>query len=203
MKTESATLREFEKRIKSISNTFSPLKEIAIRFSNFGIVQDNYEFLIYNQPEIAPQKYAIYIFNETPQKFFDRFQAENQIEIPSEYEKFLKELNGCFIFDFDLFGLTPSIYEKGTLDRTKVQCFDIGSANLHWKREYKNIDFNLFHFGGRAFSDEENIGYFMDLLGNIKSVRKNGEILNEWNNFSTFLKDEIHNAELYENNKNK
>ncbi|MBK8807840.1 MAG: SMI1/KNR4 family protein [Bacteroidales bacterium] len=110
------------------------------------------------------------------------------------YKDFLREINGCFIFDFALFGLTPSIYTTGLLDRSKVQCFDLGTANRSWISEYE-IDEKLFHFGGRAYSYDENIGYFIDINGIIKSIRINGQIIKEWSDFSEFLRDEIEAAE--------
>ena len=63
-----------------------------------------------------------------------------------------------------------------------------------WWTEYE-VDSELFHFGGRAYSDEENIGYFSGKNDVIMSIRTNGEIIKEWDDFPRFLKEEINEAE--------
>ena len=183
-----------EKRITEISEKYYPIKRISLKYLKTGSIQEGADLMIYNQKWVAPLSYGIRIFGMTPVDYIEKYEKDNKISIPTIYKEFLLEVNGCFIFDFDLFGLTPSMYEKGTLDRSKVQCFDLSTANKNWIYEY-NINEELFHFGGRAYSYDENIGYFIDKKGIIKSIRNNGEVLREWFNFTEFLNEEINIVE--------
>lgn len=194
-------MNKFEDRLKSISDNLSSIRNIAMKYISFGFIEENGEFRIYNRTWIAPLNYAIYLFDKTPQTFFEKYNSEYKKDIPNIYKTFLNELNGCNVFDLSLYGLTPSIYEKGIIDRSKVQCYDLGTANKFWKNEFE-IDKNMFHFGSRSYSFDENIGYFLDSTDCIKSILKNGEIVNQWYDFSTFLSDEIDAAEQYEKTKN-
>lgn len=86
------------------------------------------------------------------------------------------------------------MYTTGLLSRTTLQQFDLGIANTNWKDEYK-IDKNFFHIGGNSYSYSENIGYFIDNNNTILSIRTNGQVLNTWDNFKDFLKQEIESSE--------
>lgn len=183
-----------KKILNTISDNFKPIKHISNKYIKFGGSIEENNLIIYNQKWIAPLKYGIRLFENAPVGFITKFEKDNNTKIPLIYKEFLREVNGCFIFDFDLFGLTPSIYTTGLLNRSKVQCFDLGTANRNGIAEY-DIDEKLFHFGGRAYSYDENIGYFMDSTGIIKSIRKNGQIIKEWTDFSEFLSEEIEAAE--------
>ena len=81
------------------------------------------------------------------------------------------------------------LYNSGQLNRSSLQCHDLTTANNNWIREY-DVDPNLFHFGGRSYNDDENVGYFFDKQ-KILCCRKNGELINKWNTFSKMLSDEI------------
>jgi len=91
------------------------------------------------------------------------------------------------LYDISLFGLIPS------LTRSFLQCHDLTTANRDWIKEF-DIDQGLFHFGGGTYSYDENTGYFYG-QAKIMSIRKNGKPVNEWNNFSDFLNDELTRAE--------
>jgi hypothetical protein len=199
VETDSSKNKQFismdsiEKRLNTIPDNFKPIKQISYKYLKFGGTIEENSIMIYNQKWIAPLKYGIKIFGQTPIEFIKKFEKSNNTKIPLIYKEFLREVNGCFIFDFALFGLTPSIYTTGLLDRSKVQCFDLGTANRNWIAEY-DIDEKLFHFGGRAYSYDENIGYFMDSTGIIKSIRTNGQLIKEWTDFTEFLSEEIEAA---------
>ena len=161
-------------RLENISKEYNSIKELSIKYLKFGATRNEENTInIYNQKWEAPLKFAITIFEEAPKDYIEKFETINAPKIPKVYSLFLQEINGCSFFDFDLFGLTPSIYKSGLLDRSKIQCFDLGIANRNWKLEYK-LDEGLFYFGNRAYSFHENIGYFMDNDGVIKSIRNNG-----------------------------
>jgi hypothetical protein len=149
---------------------------------------------ILHRPWVAPMNWGMMLFVGAELKWFEEFTERTNKNIPDYYKDFLRAINGCFIYDLSLYGLTPSIYSGGLLDRSNLQCHDITTANNQWIREY-DVDSELFHFGGRAYSDEENIGYFSGKNDIIMSIRTNGEILKEWDDFSQFLKEEINEAE--------
>jgi len=96
---------------------------------------------------------------------------------------------GCFVYDFSLFGLPRSLYTAGLLNRSVLEQYDLGAANTAWIHRY-NLDRDLFYIGGRAYSDEENVGYFIDNC-KIFSLRQNGEIMRSWTTFIDFLSEEI------------
>ena len=184
-----------ENRIENISEEYISIKELSIKYLKFGATRNEENTIkIYNQKWEAPLKFAITLFYKSPKDYIEKFETLNDSKIPTVYSKFLQEINGCSFFEFDLFGLTPSIYRSGLLDRSKTQCFDLGTANRNWKLEYR-LNEDLFYFGSRAYSFNENIGYFMDNDGAIKSIRKNGQVMNEWTSFSSFLKTELQIAE--------
>ena len=83
------------------------------------------------------------------------------------------------------------------LDRSKLQCLDLGTANEGWIVEYQ-VDRSLLYFGGRHYSYTENSGYFMSAEGQVQAIRKNGKILGQWASFSRFLRDELREAETIE-----
>ena len=79
------------------------------------------------------------------------------------------------------------------MDRSQLQCQDLGSANTNWIYEY-TADQNSFHFGTHAYTQNENLGYFF-YDNKIKSIRTNGRTVSQWDNYSSFLNDEIKEAE--------
>ena len=186
----STQINSMDERLNGVSNNYEAVKEISFKYLKIDGKQTGNNLEIYSQKWVAPLKYGIIIYEQTPNDHVKKFENDNNKRIPRIYKDFLLEINGCFIFDLSLFGLTPSIYETGLLDRSKVQCFDLGTANRNWISEY-NVDEELFHFGSRSHSYDENIGYFIDDTGRIKSIRKNGQIIKEWTEFADFLKDEI------------
>lgn len=152
-----------------------------------GVIQ------LLKQPWIAPQSYGILLFPPAEREWMDTFSQNIGCAVPEAYQQLLRITNGCFIYEFSLFGLPKSIYTTGLLNRNAIQPYDLGIANTSWKNEYK-VDRNLFHFSGRAYSDDENLGYFMD-KDTIISARNNGEIINSWTSFEQFLVDELSVAE--------
>src|SRR5262249_47483095 len=110
----------------------------------------------------------------------------------------LKATNGCFIFGTSFYGMAPSMLTKPPhLDRTKLQCHDIATANREWKREYTNAS-DQFHFAYRSHSDTENAGYFLVGKTTIRATLKSGEVIGEWSDLATFLKNELAASEKHE-----
>ena len=109
------------------------------------------------------------------------------------YQNLLLKINGCFIFDMNLFGLTPSLYNNKLLDRAKLQCLSLDIANTNWIKEY-NIGSKYFYFGSRSYNENENIGYFI-VEDKIKTLLCNGKIICEYKNLKEFLTEEIRISE--------
>lgn len=114
--------------------------------------------------------------------------------IPKIYKDFLLITNGCSFYGLDLFDLSPSIQNENVLNRIDPEPLDLSTANIYWKNGYKHTQ-GFFHFGGRQFSDDENIGYFVEGKNKIHAIKKDGEILFSWDTFTDFLKDELKSSE--------
>ncbi|GHS85135.1 hypothetical protein FACS1894103_6410 [Campylobacterota bacterium] len=145
-----------------------------------------------NHPS-EPESYMIELYRGIDGDWIEKFKNNTQIDIPHIYQNLLLQINGFFIFDISLYGLTPSIYAKGLLDRKMLQCQSLDDANTQWIREFK-VSNTYFHIGGRSYSDEENIGYFI-IDNKIQTILENGKIINEYKNIKDFLTEEIKIAE--------
>jgi hypothetical protein len=186
---------EIKSYLDTLDQFWQPIKEQAIKYSD----QENHTgkdgtIQIFRRPWVAPFNYGLIFYPPARQEYFGTFQQKTGKAIPSLYQQMLLQMNGCFVYDFALYGLTPSLYSIGLLDRSLLQPLDLGTANTDWIEEYR-VDKTLFHIGGRAYSYEENIGYFLDNSNNILSIRKNGKQLGKWTVFRDFLTEEIAAAE--------
>jgi hypothetical protein len=196
-------------QVESFLDTLDPfwqaIKEQAIKYSDqYSHIANDGTIQIFRRPWVAPFNYGLMFYPPARKEYFEIFQQKTGKAIPSLYQQILLQMNGCFVYDFALYGLTPSLYSMGLLDRSLLQPFDLGTANTDWMEEYK-LDRTLFHIGGRAYTPKENIGYFLDSSNNILSIRKNGKQLGKWTLFRDFLTEEIEAAEkmmLKERNSN-
>ena len=185
---------EINKFLDNLSADWEPIKGQATKyFDNYSRLREDGAAQISRRPWVAPLNFGLLIFPPVNKSWLDEFHTQTNIKIPLFYRDILLQVNGCFVYDFSLYGLPKSIYTTGILDRSYLQQYDLGTANMYWKHEYK-VDNSLFYIGGRHYSFDENLGYFLN--GNqILSVRKNGEILNTWATFKDFLFEEINVAE--------
>lgn len=174
--------------IDSYSDKYFAIKQQARKYIlNGSNVDDKERLNILHRPWVAPLNWGLMIYKGTSKQVLCEFQYDIQINIPAFYKEFLENFNGCFLYDISFYGIIKS------LTRSYLQCHSLETANTRWIHEYK-VDKSYFHFGGAEYNDEENVGYFYD--GNkIISIRKNGEIVGEWNDFSVFLNDEISKSE--------
>ena len=180
--------------LEKLDTDWNPLKKQALKyFDQDSKIRPDGALQIYRRFWIAPQNYAILIFPPAEKLWFEKFYERTGFEIPNLYKEILLKVNGFFVYDFDLFGLPKSIYETGLLERLTLQQFSLESANIYWKTNYK-IENKLFHIGSGRYSDDENLGYFID-GEKILSIRENGEILNSWNSVKKFLSEEIEKEE--------
>ncbi|WP_157503060.1 hypothetical protein [Mangrovimonas xylaniphaga] len=144
---------------------------------------------ILHRPWVARLNWGLMLYQGAQVNWFSEFTKRTGKEIPKFYIDFLISINGGFIYDLSLYGLTPTLYNSGQLNRSILQCHDLTTANNNWIREF-DVDPELFHFGGRSYNYDENVGYFYDDQ-KILCYRKNGELINNWDTFSNMLSDEI------------
>lgn len=185
---------EINNFLNNLTLDWEPIKEQAIKYFDLDSkIRNDGAAQIFRRPWVAPQNFGLLLFPPVDKGWFDKFNENTNLIIPKMYQDTLSEMNGCFVYDFSLYGLPKTMYTTGLLNRTELQQYDLGTANTTWIHSY-SVNRDLFYIGGRAYSYAENIGYFID-NDKIFSVRKNGEILNSWTTFSNFLKEEIKAAE--------
>jgi len=181
-------MEELHKIINSYPDEYSAIKKQAIKYlQNNSNIEDTGILNILHRPWIAPFNWGLTIYQGI--EIDEITGAEQTIgkPIPHFYRRFLTSINGCFLYDLSLFGIIRSI------TRSALQPHSLESANRDWIVEF-DTDQSFFHFGGAAYSYDENIGYFYG-HNKIMSIRKNGKLVNEWSSFSDFLDAELIRAE--------
>lgn len=174
--------------IDSYPDEYLTIKKQARKYVHNGSnIDDNQRVNILHRPWIAHLNWGLMLYKGADEKWIIEAEATINKTIPDFYKRFLTNINGCFLYDISMFGLIPS------LTRSFLQCHDLTTANIEWIKEF-DIDQSFFHFGGGTYSYEENTGYFYG-QNTILSIRRNGKIVKEWNNFSDFLNDEMTRAE--------
>jgi hypothetical protein len=186
-------MKEIRNRIENLPPELDSIANQANKYLENNSSINELVLNILHRPWIARLNWGLMLYKGANVNWFIEFKERTGKEIPKFYIDFLKSINGGFIYDISLYGLTPSLYNSGKLNRSILQCHDLTTANNNWIRGYE-VDPNLFHFGGRSYKDDENVGYFFDKQ-KILCYRKNGELINEWDTFSKMLSDEIKIAE--------
>jgi hypothetical protein len=179
--------------VESLPDELSALKDVALRYLKYcsSIESDN-TLHIAHKPWLGSGAYAIVLFQPVRKTWIKKFKERR---IPKSYQNFLLATNGLFAFGLSLYGLTPSMQlTPPKLDRSKLQCLDLGLANRDWIKEF-DVDQNLFHFGSREYSHTENIGYFISDNLQVQAIRKMGGRLRHWGSIPEFLRDELNEAE--------
>ena len=185
---------EIDNFLNNLTPDWTPIKDQATKYFDIDSrIRDDGAVQVFRQPWVAPQSFGLLLFPPVDNKWFEAFAEQTNLTIPKFYQDILLKMNGCFVYDFSLFGLPKTMYTTGLLSRTVLQQYDLGTANTTWIHSY-DIDMSLFHIGGRTYSDEENVGYFID-NNKIVSIKENGEIVNSWTTFADFLKEEINISE--------
>ncbi len=155
-----------------------------------------------HRPWVAPENYALTLYPELPANALLSYSERFGLDVPPLYAGLLIALNGAFCFGMALAGVPASML--GTpplLDRRTLQCHDLRSTARTWASGFRKLPAGAFGFGGRKYSERENIGYF--ILGDrILSIRRSGEVVGEWGGLADFLRDELPasaalDAELY------
>lgn len=182
--------------LNNLQIEFRPLKEHSLKYTEHcSIIDTDDNFRIGHRPWVAPYNFTITLFAPAKKAWLSKFKKRQGKAIPAIYQKFLLEVNGCFCYGISLYGLAPSMQGSiPQIDRSKLQCLDLDLANEYWIHEF-NVDKNSFYFGGRTYSFDENIGYFILIDGSINTMRKNGEVINHYRSFTDFLEKELSIAE--------
>ena len=176
------------KIIESYPDEYIAIKKQAKKYiENGSEIDESKRLNILHRPWVAPLNWGLMLYKGTDMKWIDEAEKNIERSIPDFYKHFLTNINGCFMYDISMFGLIHS------LTRSFLQCHSLTAANHDWIKGF-NIDQSFFHFGGGTYSYDENTGYFYG-QNRIISIRKNGKLVNEWNNFSEFLNDELTRAE--------
>ena len=178
------------KNLNNFDKEFTPIKVYGKNYLKYcSIIDTDNSIKIGHNPIIAPHNYMIVLYEGIVKNWIGKFKSNTKVNVPEMYQSVLLKINGFFMFDMVIYGLTPSIYNNKLLDRTMQQCMSLDHANTQWIKEY-NVDKKLFHFGSRAYNDEENIGYFLNEK-KIQTILTNGEIKNEYKSIKEFLEEEI------------
>ncbi len=186
-------MKEIIERIETFPNEYNSIKIQIKRYLGNNSNIDELVLNVLHRPWVAKLNWGIMLYKEVKTDWFAIYLAETGKEIPDFYKDFLKYINGGFIYGISLYGLTPSVFESGLLNRTVLQCLNLVTANTYWIAEYK-VEKDLFHFASRNYTYEENVGYFFK-DGVIFCYRKNGELLKQWNSLEEMLNEEIEIAE--------
>lgn len=176
--------------INKFDNELASIKDCGEKYLQYcSIIDTDNSIKIGHNPVVAPNNYIVVLYEGVKKSWINKFKANTKIRIPKAYEKVLLNLNGCFVFGMVLYGLTPSLYNAKVFDMSMLQCLSLDRANTQWIREY-GIGTDCFHFGGRSYSYNENVGYFIT-ENTIEAKLKNGEIVKEYANIKEFLENEI------------
>jgi hypothetical protein len=186
-------------QLTSLAGSYLSIQKLGQRLLKYGWHSHAGGLQIGHRPWVAPENYALLLFSPASQEWIGGFERRYKRGIPPAIRDFLQTTNGCMEYGLSLFGLAPSM--QGTpalLNRSKVQCHDLGLANTGWSQEYRPPPKN-FHFGSRNFGWDDQLGYFIDEAGHIRSITRNkGKTQKEWEEFPEFLAHELDAAEQEE-----
>jgi hypothetical protein len=179
--------------VDSLPPELSALRDLALRYLPYcSSIDTDGKIQIAHRPWVAPLNYSITLFPPAKKTWIKKFKGWH---IPDSYRDLLLATNALFAFGLSLYGLTPSLQgNPPLLDRSRLQCLDIGLANQDWIFEYE-VDRALLYFGGKEYSFTENSGYFMSSDGQVQAIRKSGKVLGRWDSLAQFLQDELNEAE--------
>ena len=93
-------------------------------------------------------------------------------ELPLEMRVLLAETNGFFLKKVTLYGIPPSLFKAGVLNRGRLQPLDIITANKFWRIKYQvPLDHLMI---GSIQGQSENTGIFMRQDGLVFRVDSGG-----------------------------
>lgn len=171
-----------------IENLKSPLGGIrTFALSASDLKEDDGALIACNDPSIAPFYFGFEIWPGLEKSGIEQYCRRFEVEIPDSYIDILHQANGVKLGKLNLYGIPISMLkEPPLLNRSIRQPLDIGTANLHWRKSFKDFS-SKFHFGGIKWTFSENAGVFLDDSGIIVAVLKTGEVVQEFENYEKLL----------------
>lgn len=180
--------------VQRLGPELAALERLLFRMSGEPVTSGS-ALLLSHRPAIGPKAYAVSLYAPLTKEELDTYAEAEGLVIPSHYKALLRSINGAQIFELSLFGLHASARgQPRLLDRSSHKPLDLVAANRHWRAKY-NAASDLFYFGSGTLSENENVGYFIDGIGGVFALRKNGGIWRQWTTFGRFLSDEIERLE--------
>ncbi len=189
--------------LSGFSEELTPLTNASRKYTKFCCSIDaEASWNIAHRPWVAPLNYLITLYAPAKKSWFAKYKQIqiHSISIPSVIQNVLLQSNGFFAFGMSFYGMPPTMLnDPPRLDRSKLNCHDIATANkdIGWKSEY-SVDQSLFHFASRHYTEDENVGYFLDKKNDIYSFKKSGEQVGAWSNIRAFLESELKASEELE-----
>ena len=188
-----------EDRLGALSRPYPPIHRLGERLLRYGAQSAPGHLRIGHRPWVGPENYALILFPPSSPEGLADFETRHRRPLPGHLREFLGTTNGVIAYGISLYGLTPSTQGNPPLmDRSAIQCHDLGIANTDWFLEYPP-QAGTCHFGSRTFGWADKLGYFMDGSGKIRSIsEKHRAVRNEWGSFPEFLSHELAAAEQEE-----
>ena len=107
--------------LNNFDNEFISLKNCGKKYLKYcSIIDIDNSIKIGHNPVVALENYIIVLYEGITKSWINKFKTNTKIKIPEIYQDLLLKINGCYIFDMTLYGLTPSLYNNKLLDRTKL-----------------------------------------------------------------------------------
>jgi hypothetical protein len=185
-----------DERLWKLPPDLKPLAEAAWQHRARGAnLRPDGTVQVVPMPWVGSDAFAFVLYPPAERAWIASFGSRLGRPAPESYAAVLAALNGCFAFGLALYGLAPSLQIRPPrVERRTLEPLDLEAANQYWARDYRDAE-NEFHFGGRTWTDTENVGYFLAPDGRFRSRRKSGEVLREWGSLRDLLAEELPAAE--------
>ncbi|MBN9523769.1 hypothetical protein J0H58_35545 [bacterium] len=179
-------------RIDALPAELAPLADVARGLLDRpGEVSADGVLRLGHRPWVAPENYAVTLYPGLSTDALTRYAGRFGLDVPAVYGRVLAAVNGAFLFGMGLAGVPGSMLgSPPLLDRTRLQCHDLGGTATLSAGEYRKLPAGAFAFGWRHYSFRENVGYFV-VGDRILCLRKSGRVVGEWGGFADFLRDEL------------
>ena len=178
-------------RLRALPPGWSAVRSAALRYAG---VADNVDsegvIKIGHRPTVAPEAYAVRIYPPAPGTVYAKYENLHSVAIPEFIRSILHVANGLWIDELTIYGIPASMLkDPPMLDRTRLQCLDIATANTAWRAAFEAGP-ELFHFGSRVNGDE-SVGYFADAKARIHALSDRGRSPRKWTTLAAFFEAEL------------
>src|SRR5688500_15325468 len=118
---------EIEAFLDNLPDEWNAIKQQAVKYcDDSSEIREDGAAQIFKRPWIAPLNFGLLLFPPAKKEFIITFGHKTGKRIPSIFQKVLLQMNGCFVYDFSLYGLPESMYKRNLLDRSILQQYDLG-----------------------------------------------------------------------------